>query len=66
MVRQDVAPEQEGMVFINGELWRAYSPVPVPKGTHVQVVAVEGLRLEVQPVKAELEPPVTVEQPVDM
>ncbi len=54
------------MVFINGELWRAYSPVPVPKGTHVQVVAVEGLRLEVQPVKAELEPPVTVEQPVDM
>jgi membrane-bound serine protease (ClpP class) len=39
-----------GKVFVHGEYWDADSPQPVPPGTRVRVVAVEGLRLHVEPV----------------
>ena len=39
-----------GKVFVHGEVWSASSKVPVPAGADIEVVAVEGLRLRVQPV----------------
>jgi membrane-bound serine protease (ClpP class) len=43
-----------GMVFVHGELWRAAAPpgLSIPKGARVRVKKVEGLTLEVEPVKA--------------
>jgi len=40
----------EGKVFIHGEFWDAVSTVPVEAGARVRVIAVEGLRLKVEPV----------------
>ncbi|HEV2387660.1 MAG TPA: nodulation protein NfeD [Candidatus Acidoferrales bacterium] len=46
---------RQGMVFVNGELWRALRAggngggVPIPKGARVRVVNVEGLTLRVEP-----------------
>jgi membrane-bound serine protease (ClpP class) len=46
------ALEPEGMIFVDGELWRASSPVsPVPVGIRVRVVAINGLRLTVVPLE---------------
>jgi membrane-bound serine protease (ClpP class) len=43
-----------GMVFVHGELWRAAASdgQPIPAGAHVRVKKVNGLTLEVEPVKA--------------
>jgi membrane-bound serine protease (ClpP class) len=43
-----------GMVFVHGELWRAAASdgQPIPAGSHVRVKKVQGLTLEVEPVKA--------------
>jgi len=38
-----------GLVFIEGELWRAVSDVPVEKDQPVEVVSIEGLTLKVKP-----------------
>jgi len=38
-----------GKVFIEGELWKAVSEVPVEKDQPVEIVAVEGLTLKVKP-----------------
>ena len=38
-----------GNVFIEGELWKAVSEVPVEKDQPVEIVAVEGLTLKVKP-----------------
>lgn len=38
-----------GRVFIEGELWKAVSEVPVEKDQPVEIVAVEGLTLKVKP-----------------
>ena len=47
-VRRDLGPV--GMVYLNGELWEAVSPAgSVPRGTRVSVLAVQGLRLTVEP-----------------
>ena len=44
--------EPTGMVYLNGELWRATSvDGPVPPGRLVRVVGVDGLLLRVTPVK---------------
>ncbi|MGH9713258.1 MAG: NfeD family protein [Candidatus Acidiferrales bacterium] len=42
-----------GMVFVHGELWRAAASdgQPIPAGAHVRVKKVNGLTLEVEPVK---------------
>ncbi len=41
--------EQEGWIRIHGELWRARSSVPLKAGQLVNVVAIQGLTLEVEP-----------------
>ena len=41
----DINPK--GKVFIEGEIWNAYSDVPIKKGEDVKILAVEGLRLKV-------------------
>lgn len=39
-----------GMVFVEGELWRAASSTRIPIGARVRVVRVEGLTVHVEPV----------------
>lgn len=39
-----------GMIKVEGQLWRARSPVPIPAGTLVRVSEVEGTKLVVHPV----------------
>jgi membrane-bound serine protease (ClpP class) len=41
--------DREGAVWVHGERWRARSAVPVRKGQHVRVIAVENLVLRVEP-----------------
>jgi membrane-bound serine protease (ClpP class) len=46
--RTDIAPS--GMVFVEGELWQAYTQDgSIPSGSPVRVVATEGLTLRVRP-----------------
>jgi len=45
------ALEPEGKVFVHGELWNAFSRVPLEEGVQVRVVKVAGLKLEVEPVE---------------
>lgn len=40
-----------GRVRLHGEIWRARSETPVARGETVRVAAVDGLTLEVEPVK---------------
>jgi membrane-bound serine protease (ClpP class) len=42
----DIMPE--GKVFVRGEYWDAVSSEPIMKGTRVEVVAVEGMRVRVK------------------
>ena len=46
--KTDIA--EQGSVFVHGEHWNAYSRVAIPKGTKVEVVAVDGLTIEVKAV----------------
>ncbi len=46
VARTDLDPE--GKVFVHGELWRAWADAPVTAGAPVEIVAVQGLRLEVR------------------
>ncbi|MGH9628270.1 MAG: NfeD family protein [Bryobacteraceae bacterium] len=39
-----------GKVFVHGEYWDAVSTQPVPEGAKVRVVAVHGLKVEVEPI----------------
>lgn len=41
----------EGKIFVHGEYWNATSSVAVPEGTPVRVLAVEGLRMRVEPLQ---------------
>jgi len=43
----DLAPQ--GKVFVHGEIWDAVSGAPIAKGQPVEVVAVDGMTLEVRP-----------------
>ena len=43
------AIDPQGKVFVHGEYWDALSSVPLLEGTPVRVLAVEGLRLRVEP-----------------
>jgi len=43
--------EQLGMVRLHGELWQARSPSPVRAGQRLRVVSVEGLVIQVEPVR---------------
>jgi membrane-bound serine protease (ClpP class) len=46
----DLSPE--GRIFVHGENWLAQSPVNVPRGGEVRVLAIRNLRLRVEPVAA--------------
>jgi len=41
----------EGMVRLNGALWRAVAQEAIPQGAHVRVTTFEGLTLSVVPVE---------------
>jgi membrane-bound ClpP family serine protease len=41
----------EGQVFVNGELWRAVSDIPLITGDQAVIENVEGLTLRVKPFK---------------
>jgi membrane-bound serine protease (ClpP class) len=43
--------EFEGMVRLNGALWRAVASETIPQGTHARVTSYEGLTLRVVPVE---------------
>jgi len=43
--------EHEGLVRAHGEIWRAVSREPVQEGQRLRIVAVKGLRLEVEPAR---------------
>jgi membrane-bound serine protease (ClpP class) len=45
----EAADQRAGLVRIHGELWRATAAQPIPKGTRVRVVRVDGLTLRVEP-----------------
>ena len=49
-----------GMVFLQGELWRATASQEIPKGTQVRVTRVEGLTVYVEPVKLQAPTPAPV------
>ncbi len=40
---------EEGKVMVRGEYWNAFSDRPIPTGSRVRVVKVEGLRVQVEP-----------------
>ncbi len=41
----DINPK--GKVFVEGEIWDAYSDIPIEKGEEVKILSVEGLKLKV-------------------
>jgi membrane-bound serine protease (ClpP class) len=43
---------KEGKVFVHGEYWNAFSDRPIPAGTRVRVVKVQGLKIEVEQTEA--------------
>ncbi|NPA52948.1 MAG: nodulation protein NfeD [Aquificae bacterium] len=49
-VAQTDIDQNGGKVFIEGEIWNAYSKEPIKKGEKVKIVKVEGLTLEVEKV----------------
>ena len=44
---------QKGHVFVHGERWRASSSAPLTKGKTVSVIALDGLKLTVEPDSSE-------------
>lgn len=46
IARTDI--KDEGMVYVRGEMWSAYSDEPIQKGEKIKVEAVSGLRLKVK------------------
>jgi membrane-bound serine protease (ClpP class) len=42
---------ESGSVFVHGEFWNAYSDDPIPQGSNVKIVAVEGMTIKVQETK---------------
>jgi membrane-bound serine protease (ClpP class) len=46
----------DGRVFIEGEDWRAVSTVPIARGGAAEIVAVQGLLLQVKPANPETSP----------
>ena len=45
------AIEEDGKVFVHGELWSAVADRPIAAGTAVKVVGVKGLKLAVRPLQ---------------
>lgn len=51
-VTSEIAPEEGGRVFVNGESWRAFADKTIPKGERVRIVAAQNLDLRVESVDA--------------
>jgi membrane-bound serine protease (ClpP class) len=51
VVRDAIAPDAPGRLFVHGELWRAASTAPLAIGMRAQITAVHGLELVVNPVE---------------
>jgi membrane-bound serine protease (ClpP class) len=49
-----IAPPAAGQVRVHGEIWRASSSRPVPPGTRIRILGINGLTLEVEPDEAAL------------
>ena len=47
--RTPVAPDMPGQIDARGEIWRAISREPLPAGTTVRIVAINGLTVLVEP-----------------
>ncbi len=47
VAESDLSPR--GTVFVNGEIWSAVASSPVSKGERVEVVAIDGLTIQVKP-----------------
>jgi membrane-bound serine protease (ClpP class) len=47
--RTNLAPDTPGQIDTRGEIWRAVSREPLPPGTPVRIVGVDGLTLLVEP-----------------
>jgi len=47
-VREVVAPDSPGKVFVHGEIWRARSDEVLPPGAHARVTSVSGLEVRVR------------------
>ncbi len=45
----DIGPGHEGKLLVHGEIWRAISDRPMPKGVRAKVVEVSGLTVRVEP-----------------
>lgn len=43
----------EGQAVINGEIWQVYAKQPIKADAGIKVIAVKGLRLEVEPINGE-------------
>jgi membrane-bound serine protease (ClpP class) len=41
---------EDGSVFVHGEHWNAFSDAPIPQGCKVEIVSVQGLKLQVRQV----------------
>jgi len=50
--RDPIAPDTTGYVLVRGESWRASSRVPISPGDPVRVLDVNGLTLDVEPLRA--------------
>ena len=49
VVLDAVGPKREGRVSTHGEIWSATAREPIPSGTRVRVVAIDGMTLTVSP-----------------
>ncbi|HHE07589.1 MAG TPA: nodulation protein NfeD, partial [Chlorobaculum parvum] len=48
-VERTITADQSGKVFVHGELWDASAVSPIPVGSSVTVVGVDGMKLKVKP-----------------
>jgi membrane-bound serine protease (ClpP class) len=51
VVRDAIAPDAPGRLFVHGEIWRASSSATIAAGTRARVTAVHGLELLVSPLE---------------
>ncbi len=47
-VRERIAPDAPGKLFVHGEIWRARSDEVLPAGTHARITSVSGLEVSVR------------------
>ncbi|WP_106478858.1 NfeD family protein [Phytohalomonas tamaricis] len=57
VARDDFNAEGNGHVLLHGERWNAHASVAVHKGQPLRVIAVNGLRVEVEPGEPQASPP---------